>query len=219
MLVGAFSSNAYGYPRATKDADLVIEYRSGVLKTIADALGEDFELNPQTTLELMTGTIRNILTYIPTKFEIELFRLGKDPHDQQRFARRRRLPLPDLQIEVVLPTAEDVVIQKLRWQRDKDLADARIVIAVQGERLDLGYIRSWTDQHGNTGLLTCENRESVCTRRFRAWPGWSVCFEPGCLVVAGEMPPTDDRRVHSHIGLRNALLARPVVPGPVVEAG
>ncbi len=26
MLVGAFSSNAYGYPRATKDADIVIQY-------------------------------------------------------------------------------------------------------------------------------------------------------------------------------------------------
>jgi hypothetical protein len=30
MLVGAFSSNAYGYPRATKDADIVIEYEEGV---------------------------------------------------------------------------------------------------------------------------------------------------------------------------------------------
>jgi hypothetical protein len=26
MLVGVFSSNAYDYPRATKDADIVIEY-------------------------------------------------------------------------------------------------------------------------------------------------------------------------------------------------
>ena len=101
----------------------------------------------------MTGSIRNILTYTPTKFEIELFRLGKDPHHQERFARRRRLPLPELQIEAVIPTAEDVVIQKLRWQRDKDLADVRIVIAVQAARLDWSYIQLWTDQHGTTGLL------------------------------------------------------------------
>lgn len=154
MLVGAFSSNAYGYPRATKDADIVIEYEEGVLKKICDSLGSDFKLDPQTGFEIMTGSIRNILTYSPTKFEIELFRLGKDPHDQERFTRRRRLPLPDLQIEAVIPTAEDVVIQKLRWQRDKDLADVRIVIAVQAARLDWSYIQRWTDQHGTTDLLS-----------------------------------------------------------------
>jgi hypothetical protein len=153
MLVGAFSSNAYGYPRATKDADIVIEYEEGVLKKICESLGSDFKLDPQTGFELMTGSIRNIITYSPTKFEIELFRLGKDPHHQARFARRRRLPLPDLQVEAVIPTAEDVVIQKLRWQRDKDLADVRIVIAVQAARLDWSYIQQWTDQHGTTELL------------------------------------------------------------------
>lgn len=130
MLVGAFSSNAYGYPRATKDADIVIEYRQGVLTEIVASLGADFQLDPQQGIEIMTGAVRNIMTFSPTKFEIELDRLGTDPHHQERFARRRRLHLPDLQIDVVIPTAEDVVIQKLRWQRDKDIADVRIVIAV-----------------------------------------------------------------------------------------
>ncbi len=153
MLVGAFSSNAYGYPRATKDADLVIEHKDGVLDAICAQLGTDFKLDPQTGFELLTGSVRNILTYEPTKFEIELFRLSTDPHDQQRFARRKRLQLPELDIEAVIPTAEDVVIQKLRWQRDKDIADARIVMAIQAERLDWTYIRSWTDQHGTTELL------------------------------------------------------------------
>lgn len=153
MLVGAFSSNAYGYPRATKDADIVIEYVEGVLTKIRDSLGSDFKLDPQTGFEIMTGSVRNILIYTPTKFEIELFRLGKDPHHQARFSRRCRLRLPDLQIEAVIPTAEDVVIQKLRWQRDKDIADVRIVIAVQAARLDWSYIHYWTDQHGTTDLL------------------------------------------------------------------
>lgn len=153
MLVGAFSSNAYGYPRNTNDADMVIEYHAGILQTIQDSLGKEFRLNPQKSFELLTGSIRNILTHIPTRFEIELFHLRPDPHDQQRFARRRRLRLPDLQIEAVLPTAEDVVIQKLRWHRDKDLADVRVVMAVQAERLDWHYVRSWTDAHGTTAVL------------------------------------------------------------------
>lgn len=153
MLVGAFSSNAYGYPRATKDADIVIEFQTGVLQRIRDSLNDDFSLDPQSGFELITGSVRNILTFSPTKFEIELFRLGNDPHHLERFARRRRLFLPDLQIETVIPTAEDVVIQKLRWQRDKDIADARVVIAVQATRLDWTYVLRWTDTHGTTSLL------------------------------------------------------------------
>ena len=136
MLVGAFSSNAYSYPRATNDADIVIDYREGVLSKFRESLGDDFSLDPQMSFELKTGSIRNVLTFRPTKFDIELFRLGKDPHHQMRFSRRRRMQLPDLKIEAVIPTAEDVVIQKLRWQREKDIADARLVIQIQSKQLD-----------------------------------------------------------------------------------
>lgn len=47
MLVGAFSSNAYGYPRSTNDADIVIEYQDGILSKIGKALGDDFKLDPR----------------------------------------------------------------------------------------------------------------------------------------------------------------------------
>lgn len=153
MIVGAFSSNAYGYPRATNDADIVVQCTEGLLATICASLGADFKLDPQAGFEIMTGSSRYILTYVPTKFEIELFRLGEDPHHQERFVRRRRLVLPELQIEAVIPTAEDVVIQRLRWQRDKDIADARTVISIQAERLDWSYIKLWTDKHGTSELL------------------------------------------------------------------
>ncbi len=116
-------------------------------------MGPEFKLDPQLGFELLTGTLRNILVFIPTKFEIELFRLGTDPHDVSRFARRRTLPLQDLQIDAVIPTAEDVIIQKIRWQRDKDLSDVRVVLAVQAGTLDWQYIRYWTEQHGTTSLL------------------------------------------------------------------
>ncbi|MBU6239890.1 MAG: hypothetical protein KGQ51_18910 [Planctomycetes bacterium] len=160
MLVGAFSSNAYSYPRATKDADIVIDYRDGVLTQICSALGEDFQLDAQASFEIFTGTLRNILTYKPTKFEIELFRVGRDPHHIERFTRRRKLLLPELQIEAAIPTAEDVVIQKLRWQRDKDIADARVVLAVQAQSLNWDYINKWTEIHQTSELLDRLRRET-----------------------------------------------------------
>ncbi len=41
-----------------------------------------------------------------------------------------------------------MVVQKLRWGRNKDLDDARDVLAVQGpETLDMDYVRHWCGLH------------------------------------------------------------------------
>ncbi len=45
-------------------------------------------------------------------------------------------------------------MQKLRWGRNKDLDDARDVLAVQGpETLDMPYIENWCAMHGTTERL------------------------------------------------------------------
>ena len=55
---------------------------------------------------------------------------------------------------VWVATAEDVVIQKLRWARRKDLDDIVDLIAVSGDGLDWAYIGPWTEIHGTTALPT-----------------------------------------------------------------
>lgn len=74
--------------------------------------------------------------------------------DQYRFHRRRRIFSTQIQRETWLPTPEDVVVQKLRWGRSKDLDDARDVLAVQGpETLDMAYIEHWCALHGTLARL------------------------------------------------------------------
>lgn len=55
------------------------------------------------------------------------------------------------------PTAEDVIIQKLRWssraKRSKDFADAVAVLQVQGNALDWPYIEHWCGLHHTLDLL------------------------------------------------------------------
>ncbi|MFZ4733899.1 MAG: hypothetical protein ACOYK7_15270, partial [Pirellulales bacterium] len=86
-------------------------------------------------------------------FDIELFHLGNDPHDRERFARRTRQPLPECDGEAWVATAEDVLVQKLRWARRKDLDDAVNLIAVSGDHIDWEYVRRWTVAHGTDELL------------------------------------------------------------------
>lgn len=154
MIVGAFSSNAYSIGRSTKDADFVVSLQGVQLPELMQRLGGDFRLDPQLQFETLTGSVRNIIRYLPTKFEIELFRLNqKDEHHLERFRRRRRQLLRPINREVWIPTAEDVVIQKLRWQRRKDLDDVVQVLGVSGAHMNWGYLTAWTQKHGTHALL------------------------------------------------------------------
>jgi hypothetical protein len=138
MVVGSLSSNFYGVPRSTRDADFVIELEGRSLKDILRHLGPEFQLDPQASFETITGTRRYKLQIIETAFEVELFLLGSDAHDQSRFARRRRVSFFGRQASI--PSPEDVVVTKLRWSlqegRLKDRDDVRNVLAVQSGNLD-----------------------------------------------------------------------------------
>jgi len=155
MLVGSFSSNFYGIPRSTKDADFVVALGDTPIRAVAERLGPDFHLDPHMSFETVTGTFRYILTAVGLAFTIEFFQRSDDPHDQERFRRRTRVSTP--QGEAYLPTAEDVVVTKLRWsrlgKRTKDIDDVRSVLGVQGSRLDWDYVHRWCDEHGTRQLL------------------------------------------------------------------
>lgn len=154
MIVGAYSSNAYGIGRSTNDADFVVELSSGDLTKIIRVLGSEFSLNRQMQLEGITGSVRNVITYVPNRFQIELFRLNPDDeHDRTRFQRRQRIKLWGTEQDAWLPTAEDVVIQKLRWQRRKDLDDIVGILAVSGASLDWDYLTGWAKKHGTEDRL------------------------------------------------------------------
>jgi hypothetical protein len=162
MLVGSFSTNLYGIPRSTEDADFVVESAAFHVRLLAENLGPAFRLDPQMTFETATMTFRHVFEVVGTDFKIEVFYLSDDPHDQERFRRRRRITL--LGHQVCVPTPEDVIITKIRWvtqiQRLKDFDDARNVIAVQGSTIDWQYVYSWCDRHGTRETLD-EVRRSI----------------------------------------------------------
>lgn len=157
MVVGALSSSVFGIPRATKDVDIVLQLETrDPLRRLEERLADVVFFDPQATFETLTGSVRHILT-ARTKppFIVELFELGSDPFVVERFSRRREEWSGQIKRRVFLPTAEDVIVQKLRWGRAKDLEDARDVLAVQTPaKLDMGYITRWCDVHQTSGRLT-----------------------------------------------------------------
>jgi hypothetical protein len=162
MLVGSFSSNAWGRPRSTKDVDFVVHLSETSLPTIAADVGADCVLDQQASFETITGATCHRLRLKGSAFYAELFLLRDDEYSQTRF--RRRVTATVYGKTVSLAAPEDVVIVKLRWSRHgnrpQDIEDVRDVLSVQAGKLDLAYIRNWCDQHGTRELFERVLKES-----------------------------------------------------------
>lgn len=155
MAVGAIAAGTYGIPRATKDVDLLVATTGGGIARLIAALSSLVDFDSQVQFDTITWGKRWLGTStsgIP--YKVELFEMFDDPFVISEFDRRVRTFVPILNRSIWLPTAEDVVVQKLRWARPKDLEDARDVLAVQDPKnLDLAYVEHWCAEHGSLPRL------------------------------------------------------------------
>lgn len=156
MLVGAIAAGAHGIPRSTRDVYFLVPVTSGGgVNAIIKALDDIVTFEQQAVFDTLTWGKRYVgQTISPPLVKIELFELFDDPFVLEEFGRRRQIFIPILNCKGWVPTAEDVIVQKLRWGRDKELADVRDILAVQGtETLDMPYIQNWCALHKTTGRL------------------------------------------------------------------
>lgn len=144
MLVGSYSRNYYSIPRSTKDVDIVIELPAQhLLDELAKRIAPEFVMEQQMTFETVTGNTRHIIRCPGSPIVVELFILANDEFQKHRFAQRKEVSIPALNARVFLPIAEDVVIQKLRWGRPKDVDDVIDVLSIQAGKIDHAYIQDW----------------------------------------------------------------------------
>jgi len=160
VIVGAVAYNLYGIPRFTKDGDFVLALPGDALERVLSGLPPEFQVDPQARMELFTATTRWVINVSGHQLKMEFFLLGTDPHHQEEFSRRRRAWVPKIDLEAWVAQPEDLVIQKLRWARNKDLDDVRNILSVQAGALDLDYIHRWTARHGTRARLD-EVRSSI----------------------------------------------------------
>ena len=161
VVVGSLASSFYGVARSTQDADIVISCEREKVADLVRELGSGFARDPQMAFETVTSTTKTLIAEKRSKFQIEAFNLSADPHDQEHFARRRRVKMYGRDAYIL--TVEDVVVTKTRWLhiagRAKDDSDLQAVIRVQGKKIDWPYVESWCDRHGTRDLLERLRRE------------------------------------------------------------
>jgi hypothetical protein len=151
VIVGGIAAVHHGLARTTYDVDVVVQLETLRVGELVQLLGEEFELEPQQSFEVFTARSMRVIHLRGTPLKIDVFLLASDPFDQELF--RRRSVAQGRGYDFFIPTAEDLIIQKLRWARPKDAEDASAILAVQGAALDFAYIERWCDAHGTRELL------------------------------------------------------------------
>lgn len=150
MTVGAIAAGTYGVPRSTRDVDILVSVQiPGNIERLMKRLSSIVTFDPQVNFDTLTWGARHVgVSSSSPPYKVELFETFDDPFVISEFDRRIKVFVPVLDCQTWLPTPEDVIVQKLRWGRHKDLDDARDVLAVQGpETLDMPYIKQWCSQH------------------------------------------------------------------------
>lgn len=145
MIVGSHASNSYGFPRATHDADVVVEIGPQKINEFSAALGDEFYFDVVAAKEaLKLGIMFNIIHY-ETGFKIDLIFLGDKAFNEQEFKRRRLASFVGRQCWFATP--EDTILAKLEWSKkgdsERQFLDAVNVAKVQAKNLDFEYLRYW----------------------------------------------------------------------------
>lgn len=142
---GSFASSVHGFPRTTNDIDLVADVRAEHVQSLVDLLAEDFYV----AREAVTEAIRlersfNLIDHA-SAFKVDVFVCGSDAFRQAQIAHARNERFRGAALRVLTP--EHTILAKLQWYRaggevsERQWRDVLEVILVQGDGLDLGYLR------------------------------------------------------------------------------
>jgi hypothetical protein len=156
MLAGSVASSHHGRPRATNDADVVIDPTPQALERLVAALmQEGYYVDPTRARSALAS--RRLFNVIDpeTAFKLDLIIRKERPFSREEFARRVRHDVAGLSIQ--LATAEDTILAKLEWARkaggsERQLDDVAGILQISGARLDRAYIEKWAESLGVADL-------------------------------------------------------------------
>ena len=160
LIGGSLASSVAGEPRSTMDVDLVVALTQADVTPFLANLGDGFYADEETLRRAVQARSSANVIHRATSTKVDLFVLGGTPLDDQQMERRVRLQVasaPDRFLYVY--AAEDILLQKLRWYRlgnevsDRQWRDILGIVGVQGQRLDLPYLRRGAHTLGVTDLL------------------------------------------------------------------
>jgi hypothetical protein len=162
MIGGSGASSVHGLVRTTGDIDMVARIGSQDVQLLVTELRQDFYIEEEQVRTALDHSRSFNVIHYRSSYKFDIFPLTADRYQQVQFGRRRRETssvFTSEPLELAVASPEDVILSKLRWFHmggevsEQQWHDVLGVIAVQGDGLDLGYLREWAEYLGVPNLL------------------------------------------------------------------
>ena len=118
LVGGSVASSLLGEPRATLDLDLVVDVQVHQVQALVAAMTGEFYISQDTVQEAVERKTSFNVIHFETTEKADLFVIGDDGFSQSKMRRRQEYALPGQpQKSIYIYSAEDIILQKLRWYR------------------------------------------------------------------------------------------------------
>jgi hypothetical protein len=149
MVIGAFALPVWGRPRATLDIDCIIQ-----TAVFPDALTQKLEQSGfhfDEEFDRYNPMIRAFhKRFRSGRIALDLL-LSRDEHDTAAFSRRRKKRYNGGYLW--FPSAEDLLLQKLKVGRPQDFVDAAGIVERMRGKLSRAYLTGWANRLGVSAEL------------------------------------------------------------------
>lgn len=157
---GSVASSVHGVPRYTQDVDLVADIRSEQTALLAARLQAAFYADAQQMRDAMRYGRSFNLIHLASGFKIDIFPLQKDEFHAGEMARSEtrlwEVSATD-SVRIQVASAEDTVLEKLRWyKRGGGISDRQwgdVLGVATTRKLNWDYMREWALTLGVADLL------------------------------------------------------------------
>ncbi len=156
MVAGSMGSSIHGRPRATQDADMVIDPMEDQFVSFLALLEQDYYVSRDAAFDAFRRRGMFNVIDVAGGWKADLIFRKDRPFSRQEFERRRQVDAMGQILWVVSP--EDTILSKLEWMKgresDVQYSDALGVAVAQWGDLDSEYLRRWARELGIENMLT-----------------------------------------------------------------
>ena len=167
LVGGSVASTFHGEPRATIDVDFVMHLDADQVPSLCAMLDATFYVDAEGALEAAEHGGHFNAVHLGTMIKVDAYARPREGLFAEEICRAHPRALSeDEGITVRVATAEDVVLQKLRWYRlgncvsDRQWRDVVGVLKHVSQDLDVGYMSRWAHELELLDLLNEARREA-----------------------------------------------------------
>ena len=168
LIESSVASSVHGEPRFTQDIDFVAELDENHVVPLLAALVDAYYADEQAIKEAVHERRSFNVIELQSMVKIDIFAAPRDRISETEMRRRQLIHLSETsELKAWIASAEDIVIQKLRWYRkgggvsEVQWRDVLGVLKVRGNDLDIAYMRSSAQATGVHDLLSRAFKESA----------------------------------------------------------